>query len=99
MNEWLGFAGALIAGMAAGGLFFGGLWLTVKKGVRMKNPALLFTGSFLLRTATTLTIFYYVSSGNWQRLLACTAGFLAARYLVTYFTGSAKPSGSSPDRP
>lgn len=86
MNEWIALAGALLVGILAGGLFFGGLWYTVKKGITLKNPSLLFLGSFLLRTLATLALFYYVSAGSWQRLLVCTTGFLLARLIVLYLT-------------
>jgi F1F0 ATPase subunit 2 len=87
-NEIFKLAGALTAGIISGILFFGGLWLTVKKGIGRQNPSLLFLGSFLLRMVLTVSIFYYVSGGSWQRLLTCAAGFFVARYLVLYFTKS-----------
>jgi len=88
---------AVLAGAGAGIFFFGGLWLTVRKGLRMRQPFLLFTVSFLLRTAVTLGIFYYAGTGRWEKILACTAGFLLARLLVTYYTRKKKevsPSGT-----
>jgi hypothetical protein len=30
--------------------------------------------------------FYYISSGSWQRLLICVAGFIIARFAVIHFT-------------
>ena len=81
---------AFIVGLLLGTIFFGGLWFTVKKLVTSKIPALLFLGSFILRVGITLTGFYYISSGSWQRLLICVAGFITARYSVIYFTKSNK---------
>ena len=49
MNEVLTLALALLAGVALGAVFFGGLWWTVRKGVSSKHPALWFLGSLLLR--------------------------------------------------
>jgi len=86
MNENFYFIWAFIAGAALGILFFGGLWLTVKKTVTIKNPAILLLGSMLLRTGITLVGFYYISQGDWQRLLICLAGFIAARFIVIRFT-------------
>ena len=36
-----------IAGLALGTVFFGGLWLTVRKAVVSKKPAMLIFGSFV----------------------------------------------------
>jgi F1F0 ATPase subunit 2 len=69
-----------------GALFFGGLWWTVLKGLTSPRPALWFLGSMLLRTGITLSGFYLVSGGDWQRLLACLAGFVIARLVVTRLT-------------
>ena len=79
---------AFMAGVALGTLFFGGLWYTVKKVVVAKVPALWIFGSFFLRMGITLVGFYFISSGNWKRLLICVAGFIAARFFVIQFTKS-----------
>jgi len=79
---------AFIVGLLLGTIFFGGLWFTVKKLVTSKIPALWFLGSFFLRVSITLIGFYYISSGSWQRLLICVAGFITSRYSVIYFTKS-----------
>lgn len=73
------------AGFALGALFFYGLWLTVRKAVRLQRPSLWFLASFLIRTGITLTGFYYVAHGDWQRAMICLAGFIVARYAVKYF--------------
>ncbi len=78
----------LIAGIILGALFFGGLWLTVKKAVGSNYTALWFLASSLLRTAVALAGLYYVADGNWQRLLICLLGFIAARFLVMSLTKS-----------
>jgi len=85
MKEQLFMILAFIAGIALGVLFFYGLWLTVKKMMTSKAPALWVLGSFLVRTGITLTGFYYVSQGNLLRLLICLLGFVACRYIVKRF--------------
>ncbi len=90
MNSWIAVVVSLAAGLAAGFFFYGGLWLTVKKGVSMKRPAILFGVSFLLRSAVVIIIFYFAGAGQWQRLLICTAGLLVARVIVTYLTKEKK---------
>ena len=86
MNEIVYMILAFILGLLLGTIFFGGLWFTVRKLVASKIPALLFLGSFILRVGITLTGFYYISSGSWQRLLICVAGFIIARFVVIHFT-------------
>lgn len=77
---------SLFGGLLLGIIFFGGLWWTIQRGVRSKKPAILFAGSLLLRTATALAGFYFVSHGDWRRLLACLFGFFVARISITQFT-------------
>jgi len=86
MNEILHVLPALIAGMLLGGMFFGGLWWTVRKGVSSTRPALWFFGSLLLRASMTLVGFYVVSDGHWERLLVCLLGFTIARLIATRLT-------------
>jgi len=73
---------ALIAGGALGCLFFGGLWWTVRRVPDARHPALLVLASLLVRTAAVLAGFYFVSSADWKRLLACCAGFLLSRFFI-----------------
>lgn len=83
---------ALVAGMILGVIFFGGLWLTVSRGLRSKKAALIFIGSFILRMAIILPGFYFVGGDNWQRMLASLAGFLIARTVITRITQKNKQS-------
>jgi len=73
---------AAVAGLALGLLYFGGLWLTVRRIARTRHPGPLFALSLLLRMALTLAGFYLVMDGSWQRMLACLAGFIAVRQLL-----------------
>ena len=79
---------AFLGGMLLGSTFYGGLWLTVQYGTVSKNPALWFLCSFLSRIGISLYGFYFISSGNWQRLLICLAGFMIARVIITSLTRS-----------
>jgi len=88
MNEALYWTLVLIAGLALGTLFFGGLWYTVKKSVDSKTPALWIFSSFVLRIGLALIGFYLIAAGSWQRLLICLLGFIAARFIVIHFTRS-----------
>ena len=91
MSEPLPLVIAWLAGGALGGLFFGGLWWTVRKGVSSPRPVLWFFGSLLLRTGMTLAGFYFVSGGHWERLLLCLVGFVMARLVITRLTRPAVP--------
>lgn len=86
MNDMLTMILVFIAGLLLGTLFFGGLWLTVKKAVGSTKPALLILGSFVCRIAIVLIAFYFIGAGNWQRLLILLSGFIVARLLVVHFT-------------
>lgn len=90
MNDLGGLGLAWAAGLVLGALFFGGLWWTVRKGLTARHPALWFLGSMILRTGIVLTGFYVVAAHDIWRLLACLAGFVIARLIVTRFT---RPSG------
>ncbi len=86
MNEITNLILALIAGGLLGAIFFGGLWWTVRRGVSSESPAAWFFSSLLLRTSIAVAGFYFVSHGNWRRLLACLLGFLLARIFAMRFT-------------
>jgi F1F0 ATPase subunit 2 len=88
MNDVVYMVFSFIAGLILGTIFFFGLWLTVKKMVDAKKPALLFLSSLFFRVSITLTGFYYISLGNWQRLLICLLGFITARYIIIHRTKS-----------
>lgn len=86
MNDPLTLILAFAAGVALGAVFFGGLWWTIRKGITSPRPATLFLTSVVLRMAIALVGFYFVSGGQWQRLLACLVGFITARLAVTWLT-------------
>jgi F1F0 ATPase subunit 2 len=96
MNETLSLAAAWLAGGLLGVIFFGGLWWTVRRGIASSRPALWFLGSLLLRMSIVLAGFYFVSGGQWKRLVACLVGFVIARVVVTWLT---RPSRENPNLP
>ena len=95
MNDSLLLVLAGFAGLLLGAIFFGGLWWTVRKGLTAKQPALWFLGSTLLRMSIALVGFYFVGRDDWKRLLACLAGFVVARFVVTWFTRDSASHHSS----
>ena len=96
MNELLIGVLAWLAGLLLGGIFFGGLWWTVRKSVSSQRPALWLLPSLLLRMSITLAGFYFVAGGHWERLLLCLFGFIMARLVVTWLT---RPAAENPIRP
>ncbi len=86
MNEIIGLLPALLTGVLLGIIFFGGLWFTVRLGLRSKMTALIFTGSFIVRMAIILLGFYYIGASSWQKMLVCLGGFLIARVVITRIT-------------
>ena len=89
-NEMLSLLPAVIGGIVLGILFFGGLWLTVRKGINAKKPALIFMGSLFIRMGIVVMGFYYVGANSWQKMLACLGGFLIARIAIFYITKKEK---------
>ena len=91
MNDTINLAWALAAGILLGSLFFGGLWWTTRKAVMADNPALWFFSSLLCRNGGVLTGFYFVTSGDWHRALACLVGFIVARLMVLRLIATLHP--------
>ena len=90
MENFFTLIGILFAGFALGVFFFGGLWYTVQKAVGSRMPALWFIGSFVVRVGVTLTGFYLLSSNQLYNIMACTAGFVLARFFVKRATRQSK---------
>jgi F1F0 ATPase subunit 2 len=86
MNDTLTLFLSGFAGLLLGGLFFGGLWWTVRKGITAKQPALWFLGSMVVRMSIVMVGFYLVSGDHWQRMLACLLGFMSARLIAMRLT-------------
>jgi F1F0 ATPase subunit 2 len=86
MSETSSVLTAVLAGMILGIVFFGGLWWTVRRALSSGLAAIWFSGSFLARTAITLTGFYFAAQGDWRRMVGCVAGFLGARMCVIRLT-------------
>ena len=85
MNETPTMILASLAGAGLGSMFFGGLWWTLRKAMASPRPALWFACSLLLRMGITLLGFYFVSAGQWQRIVACVLGFAGSRAAITWF--------------
>jgi len=84
-----------LAGLALGFFFFGGLLWTVETGLSVKHTGFWFFGSWLVRMTVFIGVLYLVGAGRVERFMACTAGFLLARIIITrFFRTAVKPGGS-----
>jgi len=86
MNDIALFFAVFLAGGLIGTVFFGGLWLTVQKGLTSEHPALWFFGSTLLRTGFALAGFYFIAQGDWRKILLGLLGFFISRVMITRLT-------------
>jgi F1F0 ATPase subunit 2 len=96
MDETLALVEAGVVGALLGAFFYGGLWLTVRRGLSSGRPAVWFLGSLLLRTGVTLAGFYLVSRAHWERLPPCLLGFFIASVTVTAGTRAPKSKPIGP---
>jgi F1F0 ATPase subunit 2 len=80
-------------GLMLGGIFFGGLWWTIRKGINAKRPVLWFSVSMIVRITIVLAGFHFVGGGQWDRLLSCLLGFIAARSLAIWLN---RPPSTKP---
>jgi F1F0 ATPase subunit 2 len=83
----------VLAGGALGWLYFGGLWLTVRRLPGAAHPAALVLGSFVLRALLVAGGLVVLLAGDPLRLVAALAGFLAVRVLLVRQVRPATPSG------
>ncbi|MDO9139300.1 MAG: ATP synthase subunit I [Methylobacter sp.] len=73
--------GVGIWGALLGGLYFGGLWLTVRRLTVVKHQALWLLGSLVIRNVLAVAGFFPAVSLGWQYALICLAGFILARFI------------------
>ena len=82
MNELWYWPLLVIAGLALGMVFYGGLWATVGHLLQVKRPALWMFCSFLIRLLLTALGLILLAAGDWRRLLVAVSGFLLARLVA-----------------
>lgn len=96
MNEALPLLLVFVAGILLGLFFFGGLWWTIRRGLRSQRPELWFIGSLLFRTLLVVGGFFWLASDDWRKLLACLTGFIAIRIVLLRLTRSESSKLTTP---
>jgi len=83
---------AFIVGVLAGILFFGGLYLTVKKLTTMKYPALFMMLSLIVRLVILAGGLYLIVDGGMKNVLSAMAGIILVRFVMIAKLGKALPN-------
>ncbi len=83
---------SLLAGVALGGLFYGGLWFTVRRLPVSRHPALLALASFWIRSLVVLAVLVLLMKQRWQYGLVALVGFTVGRFAITKFSPERKPA-------
>jgi F1F0 ATPase subunit 2 len=73
---------AFTTGMALGAFFSLSLWASVRKMADEQTPWYILFGNFLFRMGVTVTGFYLVMAGQWERVLAALLGFVFMREIL-----------------
>lgn len=75
---------ATLWGLLFGLVYFGGLWLTIRRLAITQHPALWMLGSFLMRNLLAVAAFYPVVLYGWLAALFSITGFIGARFLLQH---------------
>jgi F1F0 ATPase subunit 2 len=82
VSELLRLLATAAAGAAIGALYFGGLWLTVRRLPTVRRPAAFVLASFVTRTGLAALGFVVLLAGEPLRLAVALTGFLVVRMLL-----------------
>lgn len=91
--DWIIILFALLSGALTGLIYFGGLWLTLKKIAQYKLSYTLLILSFIVRAAIVLLIFYAMVIYHWAYLAIALISFLAMRQLLLSKLGKVDHAG------
>lgn len=79
--------GAFFGGMVLGLIFFGGLYWSVQRIGRVKNPGPLMLISGVVRMAVLLLGLYFLGSNDISRFLAVLAGVVVVKFMLIVWVG------------
>jgi F1F0 ATPase subunit 2 len=86
MSDILVWALAFTGGLIIGGIYFAGLWWTLRKSLGADASPALLPLSLVIRVAICLSGFYLIGAGDPIRILVCLFGFIAARFILLRLT-------------
>jgi F1F0 ATPase subunit 2 len=86
MSDILVWALAFTGGLIIGGIYFAGLWWTLRKSLGADASAALLPLSLVIRVAICLSGFYLIGAGDPIRILVCLLGFIVARFILLRLT-------------
>lgn len=81
-TDLVSLVGGAVAGALLGVLFFGGLWLTLRRIGSARHPGLLVLGSYLARLTLAGVGFLFLARAGAAPLLAGLVGFVAVRVVL-----------------
>jgi F1F0 ATPase subunit 2 len=79
---FLQFVYPAIVGLGLGLLYYGGLWLTLRKLTQLRQPAIWLSLSLLLRMIAVVAVLYLLFADSWQQLLLALLGMLIMRSVL-----------------
>lgn len=74
---------SLLAGLALGTFFYGGLWLSVRWLPGSSNPALLTIGSFWVRSMVVVAGFVLLARQGWRYAVIALMAFALGRLVIS----------------
>ncbi len=86
MSDIMGLVLSAVGGLTIGAIYFGGLWWTLRKTLGTDANVALLPLSLFIRVAICLGGFYLIGAGDPAQILACLAGFIAARFILFRLT-------------
>lgn len=84
MNSILSLPASFFLGAVLSAFYFGGLWLTVKRLPRSRQPTILSLSSFVARSLICLVGFYLVTGLGIKAVLICLSGFVLTKMALIH---------------
>jgi len=82
---------SIMAGIALGLFFYGGLWFTVRRLATTPHPVLLTLGSFWIRLLVVLAAFVFLTRAGLVYVALAMASFILGRLAVSRFIPARRP--------
>ncbi len=95
---WIESMVMVAAGLVLGGFYFAGLWWTLERLGRWRQPAVALGVSFLVRAALLMTALLWITGGRPLPIIAALVGFWVSRFIFCRVWGcahSTKPAATS----